>query len=269
MENKDPDRIPPKPGIAEAIHPEIGNGVMWETDQHRFLLRSPDPTKDLDTHLLDIDIDLVNTSDQEKTEETVDGDEHGSPTITAPVGLTNIEEGIPQVQIGSSLQEENFIPTIPKKLKTKAEAKAKKKAEANEKENDKIVVWTQPDETVNASPKAPKASKRVRKAAKSVRKQEEDEKQAIAQNLALTESTLSPYTQWLKNLKGSEYVHPYDDDFAFVQGTGPAKEGISETFAELLASQGYKDQAVEMYLKLMEKYPEKSGFFAAKIEALQ
>ena len=75
--------------------------------------------------------------------------------------------------------------------------------------------------------------------------------------------------QWLKGLKGSEYVHPYDDDFAFVQSTGPAKEGISETFAELLASQGYKEQALEMYRKLMEKYPEKSGFFAAKLKALQ
>ena len=64
-------------------------------------------------------------------------------------------------------------------------------------------------------------------------------------------------------------MHPYEDDFAFDQGTGPGKEGISETFADLLAAQGYKEQAMEMYLKLMEKYPEKSGFFAAKIEALQ
>ncbi len=51
--------------------------------------------------------------------------------------------------------------------------------------------------------------------------------------------------------------------------SGPGGEGISETFADLLAAQGYKEQAIEMYIKLMEKYPEKSGFFAAKIEALQ
>ena len=64
-------------------------------------------------------------------------------------------------------------------------------------------------------------------------------------------------------------MHPYEDDFAFAQGSGPSGEGITETFADLLASQGYKEQAIEMYIKLMEKYPEKSGFFAAKIEALQ
>ena len=81
-------------------------------------------------------------------------------------------------------------------------------------------------------------------------------------------SPLSPYTQWLKSLTGSEYVHPYDDDFALQQGGEDPGQGISETFAELLASQGYKDQAIAMYQRLMEKYPEKSGFFAAKIEAL-
>ena len=47
------------------------------------------------------------------------------------------------------------------------------------------------------------------------------------------------------------------------------KQGISETFADLLASQGHTRQAIDMYTRLMEKYPEKSSFFAAKIKALQ
>jgi hypothetical protein len=85
----------------------------------------------------------------------------------------------------------------------------------------------------------------------------------------LTESSLTPFTQWLKNLRGSDYVHPYDDDFAVEQVNGLAGEGISETFADLLAAQGYHEQAIEMYTKLIQKFPEKSRFFAAKIEALK
>ena len=47
-------------------------------------------------------------------------------------------------------------------------------------------------------------------------------------------------------------------------------EGIaSETLAELLASQGYVAEAIAMYERLRLKYPEKSRFFAAKIDNLQ
>jgi hypothetical protein len=120
-----------------------------------------------------------------------------------------------------------------------------------------------------AEGKSQKAGKLLRKAAKTVKKQEEGQKAASGEITTRQEVTLSPFTSWLKNLAGSDYVHPYEDDFAFEQAKGPSQEGISETFADLLASQGYKDRAREMYINLMEKYPEKSGFFAAKIEALQ
>jgi hypothetical protein len=85
----------------------------------------------------------------------------------------------------------------------------------------------------------------------------------------LKESSLSPFTVWVKGLLGSEYVHPYEADYAIEKGAEPGDEGISETFADLLAAQGYKDQAITMYTKLIEKFPEKSSFFAAKIKALQ
>ena len=115
--------------------------------------------------------------------------------------------------------------------------------------------------------KAPKTGKRLKKAVKSIQREESVEPELNTME-SKTESTLSPFTQWLKGLSGSEYVHPYDDDFALRQESPLAGEGISETYADLLAVQGYKEQAIEMYKRLMEKYPEKSGFFAAKIEAL-
>jgi hypothetical protein len=43
---------------------------------------------------------------------------------------------------------------------------------------------------------------------------------------------------------------------------------ISESLAEILASQGHLDDAKKMYEQLMVKYPEKSSYFAAKIETL-
>ena len=43
----------------------------------------------------------------------------------------------------------------------------------------------------------------------------------------------------------------------------------SETLAEILENQGYIEQAIEMYQKLSLKNPEKSRFFAARIEKLR
>lgn len=43
---------------------------------------------------------------------------------------------------------------------------------------------------------------------------------------------------------------------------------ISEPLAEILASQGHLDDAKKMYEQLMLKYPEKSSYFAAKINHL-
>ncbi|MBK8626409.1 MAG: hypothetical protein IPN86_12850 [Saprospiraceae bacterium] len=43
---------------------------------------------------------------------------------------------------------------------------------------------------------------------------------------------------------------------------------ISEPLAEILANQGHLDDAKKMYEQLMQKYPEKSSYFAAKINLL-
>ncbi len=46
-------------------------------------------------------------------------------------------------------------------------------------------------------------------------------------------------------------------------------EIITETLAEILASQGHNSRAIEMYRKLMVKFPEKNTTFAAKIKNLE
>lgn len=80
---------------------------------------------------------------------------------------------------------------------------------------------------------------------------------------------LSPFVTWLKGLSGSEYVHPYEEEGLSDILDGKHQDVASETLADLLAAQGYTARAIGMYEALMRKYPEKSAFFAAKIQALQ
>lgn len=47
------------------------------------------------------------------------------------------------------------------------------------------------------------------------------------------------------------------------------KSVISETLARLLVRQGYKEKAVDMYMRLSLAFPEKSAYFAAEIEKLK
>jgi hypothetical protein len=49
----------------------------------------------------------------------------------------------------------------------------------------------------------------------------------------------------------------------------PSEETVSETLAALLEKQGQHEEAVAMYEKLKLKFPEKSSFFAAKIDAIK
>jgi hypothetical protein len=47
------------------------------------------------------------------------------------------------------------------------------------------------------------------------------------------------------------------------------EEIVSETLARLLARQGHKEEAIEMYEKLIVKYPEKGATFAAALQKLK
>jgi len=47
------------------------------------------------------------------------------------------------------------------------------------------------------------------------------------------------------------------------------KDVISETLARLLAKQGYRDKAINMYERLRLAFPDKSAYFAAEIEKLK
>ena len=104
--------------------------------------------------------------------------------------------------------------------------------------------------------------------------------------------TLSPFTQWLMNLRTNqgESEIPYNDWSKFElrrikkrvvdprdlqieemadKSLEDNSELISEPLALILIKQGHLFEAIEMYEKLSLKYPEKMPFFAAKIEELK
>lgn len=269
MEEKKPKHTP-APGIPEAIHPQIGNGVAWEKNMHAFLLRNPDASKQFERRILPDEIILIEIKSPLQSEVNIDSPiaESAETSIIASIAAgqpdnpsvalenTSLEDGLE-----SSVKDSSVVPDQKEILKPKR----KKKPSKDEKP-------IQVSDSLSKAPKLEKpqkAGKLIKKAAKTVKRQEAEKNLTESPAIILREITLSPYTNWLKSLAGSEYVHPYDEDYAFNQGVGPSSGGISETFADLLAAQGHKDQAIEMYIRLMEKYPEKSSFFAAKIEALQ
>lgn len=231
----DPKQSPRPARLEEALHPRIGNAAGFADGSHESQLRTVDPLKALDPKLLD-ERQVADIADQWQA----DLDKRESDLVSALSADPVIEEETAALQAESPL-------LVPEEIAA----------------------------TENPPAVAPKKSKsKVGKRVKKVARKEAEKVEQVDREIRTRFSTsrdeqLTPFTRWLKGLKGSEYVHPYDDDFAFFQAEGPAREGISETYADLLATQGYKEQAIEMYRRLMERFPEKSRFFAAKIEALQ
>jgi hypothetical protein len=251
-----PKNIIHKPGLEEALHPEIGNEGAWTTDDHEYSLSKVDPLKSLDAIILD----------KESTRSVVQlwNTQFNAEPIAPEFTYEEQKEVDPQREVKQE------APLIQEKDET-GESIALFSSEESEPQPEIEETDSANKKNKKKKEKAPlKAGKRIRKLADKVKKEEEKRMEENAKiSATAAETSLSPFTHWLKGLTGSEYVHPYDDDFAFNQGSSHAGESISETFADLLAAQGYKEQAIAMYTRLMEKFPEKSRFFAAKIEALQ
>jgi hypothetical protein len=85
------------------------------------------------------------------------------------------------------------------------------------------------------------------------------------------------FTDWLKQMKS---VKPASDELAsdpevdnMIQGiaktSNETKEIVTETMAQVLVKQGKTDKAIQLYIKLSFLNPDKSAYFAAKIEQLK
>lgn len=260
MQEEQEHTLNQQPGLPEALFPGIGNGAGWELDPHNRSLRIIDPGQSFNDRLLD-------ESDRSRALEYW---QNPLKSDLGDIGSFPLEESL-------AAPVKAHVPREPvrviEKIVTSSREKTAKPDWFEEMDED-LVLKEDPnkyaEQQTAPSPEelpAPKPEgKRVRKAVKQAKK--EAKKRKIVSQVRNSEE-LSPFTKWLKGLKGSEYVHPYEDDYALEQSGSASNEVVSETFADLLAAQGYRERAIGMYQQLMAKFPEKSSFFAAKIEALK
>jgi hypothetical protein len=90
---------------------------------------------------------------------------------------------------------------------------------------------------------------------------------------------LKSFTEWLKTMKklpaqdSSQSLSPAEQPDLTVQAlaekSNQEQEVVTEAMAEVLASQGKRGKAAELYQKLSLMNPSKSAYFAAKIEQLK
>ena len=89
---------------------------------------------------------------------------------------------------------------------------------------------------------------------------------------------LRKFTDWLKHMKTISLET--DKDLGtdpelenaiqnIAQNSNESREIVTETMAEVLEKQGKKDKAIQLYIKLSFLNPDKSSYFAAKIQQLK
>ena len=88
---------------------------------------------------------------------------------------------------------------------------------------------------------------------------------------------LRRFTDWLKYMK-KDNPNPMDlgthQDLEeavemIAHTSNEQREIVTETMAEVLQKQGQNDKAIQLYIKLSFLNPEKSAYFAAKIQHLK
>jgi hypothetical protein len=88
---------------------------------------------------------------------------------------------------------------------------------------------------------------------------------------------LRKFTDWLKDIK-NHHPNPADLESSpelekkvaeTAMFSNESKEILTETMAEVLAKQGQIDKAIQLFIKLSFSNPEKSAYFATKIQQLK
>lgn len=89
---------------------------------------------------------------------------------------------------------------------------------------------------------------------------------------------LRKFTDWLKQVKNTQATHTQDLGTSLemekavaetAKNSNETREILTETMADVLEKQGQIEKAIQLYIKLSFINPEKSSYFAAKIEQLK
>lgn len=100
---------------------------------------------------------------------------------------------------------------------------------------------------------------------------------AIPQDRLTTQ--LRKFTDWLKDMKHPDAVAAAQASSAGIENeraaaqiaenSNESREVVTESMAEVLEKQGQTEKAIQLYIKLSFLNPEKSAYFAAKIQHLK
>lgn len=148
------------------------------------------------------------------------------------------------------------------------------------KEKKKIKKKQKKKKSVKSKKKSKKGSKKKDKNSNNQDQIEDEQSSKSERDL----SGLSDFSAWLLAQSKESHINPLKEKTKKKKNKKPKqklkkksgrekkkknKDLVSEPLADLLASQGHIEEAVEMYQKLSLIIPEKSAFFAAKIDKIQ
>jgi hypothetical protein len=146
-------------------------------------------------------------------------------------------------------------------------------------DTDSIIIEKNKDTSLKVKSVNSKKEKKKEKKKKKVKQEEMMEEKA---NSETSKDDVRNFREWLstqKPLKESQLrgkdkkkkkKKKLSDAEKLAADSLKMSEGVvSESYAKLLAKQGYIEQAEEMYRKLILKNPEKSSYFAAELENLK
>ena len=198
--------------------------------------------------------------------------------ITLPLMVAdNSEQGEAMIEPGTSLNEGaevsvSEIPADPGPTATKT-AESILESETIPEDNNLVPLVSDADAEPAIQARYKKKSDTGNKKKKGKKKDGKKKKFRLSEY-----SGISDYSQWLlsfgrkdidKKIKKEEKSARKKELRKNVMKSVTKKASVvSEPLADLLASQGHLDEAKKMYEQLMQKFPEKSIYFAAKINDL-
>jgi hypothetical protein len=99
------------------------------------------------------------------------------------------------------------------------------------------------------------------------------EKEANKQVTTQLDQQVKSFTDWLKSMKKLSYqpATTYTDPLVDAQARSSLnkKEIVTEAMAEVWIKQGHYDMAAQVFAKLMLQHPEKTPYFAARLQDLK
>lgn len=162
-----------------------------------------------------------------------------------------------------------------KKSKKEKPRKPKKGKKKLKKKKEKEPTKVKPEKTKKKKKEKSNKKKKIKSKLESPKSKSKKSKKSKSKKNK-KDITLSDFSQWLltqsKENTMTDFSYPKFQKKTTKKKNKRKKKDksiISEPLANLLAKQGHNDEAKEMYEQLSLIFPEKSAFFAAKIEKLK